>query len=141
MKTVGLLLLLMLAQVPGETQEKGACLKVKSAQIVRTDERTKRLFVQVKPDQISTRQKAESILFSLQKTIKECYPNWGEEWSISFFSDEKYAGYQDESKINKFVIDGSWAENYLGEYNRVTRRMTLYPTSQKKMRYFTIITP
>ncbi|MGH9751886.1 MAG: hypothetical protein ACREA2_03810 [Blastocatellia bacterium] len=96
MKAIALLLLLAPVQGLGASQTEEQCSKVKSAQIVRVDDESKRVFAQIKPDQISTQRKAKSVLLSLQEKITACYPHFGKEWNVSFFSDKKYAVYKSE---------------------------------------------
>jgi|SRR5262245_53277063 len=142
MKAIALLLLLASVQGPDASQAEEQCSKVKSAQIVRVDDRSKRVFARIKPDQISTQRKAKSVLLSLQEKITACYPHFGKEWNASFFSDEKYADYKTEfiDKPSNISI-ADWADHYVGEYDRKKQRLTLYPTDPKLMKYFTIVLP
>jgi hypothetical protein len=140
MTAISLLLLLATVQGPGASQAEDQCSKVKSAQIVRVDDRSKRVFVQIKPDQISTQRKAKSVLLSLQEKITACYPHFGKEWNASFFSDEKYAVYKSEFGDNPSVI-GGWRGHYVGEYDRKEQKMTVYPTLPKLVKHFTVALP
>ena len=140
MKAIALLLLLASVQGLGASQAEEQCSKVKSAQIVRVDDRSKRVFVQIKPDQISTQRKAKSVLLSLQEKITACYPHFGKEWNASFFSDEKYAVYKSEFGDKPSVI-GGWSDHYVGEYDRKKQKMTLYPTVPKLVKHFTVALP
>jgi hypothetical protein len=137
MKAIALLLLLAPVQGLGASQAEGQCSKVKSAQIVRVDDRSKRVFVRIKPDQISTQRKAKSVLLSLQEKITACYPHFGKEWNASFFSDKKYAVYKSELGSNPSIVRG-WDDHYVGEYDRKKQKMTLYPKAPKLVKYFTV---
>jgi hypothetical protein len=142
MKAIAVLFLLTPVQGPGATQAEEQCSKVKSAQIVRVNDKSKRVFVVINPDQISTQRKAKSVLHSLQEKITACYPHLGKEWNASFFSDEKYADYKTEfiDKPSNISIS-DWSDHYIGEYDRNKQRLTLYPTAPKLMKYFTIVLP
>jgi hypothetical protein len=140
LRAIVFLLLLTPAQCLSDSQENKQCLKVKSEQIDRVDDRSKRVFVQINPGQISTQRKAKSVLLSLQEKIAACYPHFGKEWRASFFSDEKYAVYKSEFGDNPSIIDG-WRDHYVGEYDRKGQKMTLYPTSPKMVKYFTVVIP
>jgi hypothetical protein len=142
MKAIALMLLLAPVQGLSESQAEEKCSKVKSAQIVRVDDRSKRFFVRIRPDQISTKRKAGSVLLSLQEKITACYPHLGKEWSASFFSDERYADYKTEfiDKPSSISI-ADWSDHYIGEYERKKQRLTLYPMAPKLMKYFTIVLP
>lgn len=142
MRAIALLLLLAPVQGLSEGQAEEQCLKVKSAQIVRVDDRSKRVFVRIKPDQISTQRKARSVLLPLQEKITACYPHFGKEWNASFFSDERYADYKTEfiDKPSNIAI-ADWRDHYIGEYDRKRQKMTLYPTLPKLVKYFTVALP
>jgi hypothetical protein len=137
-------LILLLAPVQGlvASQAEEQCSKVKSPQIVRVDERSNRVFVRIKPDQISTQQKAKSVLLSLQEKITACYPHFGKEWNVSFFSDEKYADYKTEfiDKPSNIAI-ADWSDHYIGEYDRKKQKLTLYPILPKPVKHFTVALP
>ena len=137
MKAIALLLLLASLQGLGASQTEEQCSKVKSAPIVRVDDRSKRVFVQIKPDQISTQRKARSVLLSLQEKITACYPHFGKDWSASFFSEGNYAVYKSELGDYPSLV-GGWRDHYIGEYDRQKQKMTLYPTSPERVKYFTV---
>jgi hypothetical protein len=137
MKAIALLLLLATLHGFGASQADEQCSKVNSALIVRVDDRSKRVFVQIKPDQISTQRKARSVLLSLQEKITACYPHFGKDWNASFFSEGKYAVYKSELGDNPSIV-GGWRGHYIGEYDRKNQKMTLYPTSPERVKYFTV---
>src|SRR5215475_14240656 len=122
LKAIAILLLLAPVRGLSENQAGEQCSKVKSAQIVRVNDRSKHVFVAIKPDQISTQLKAKSVLISLQEKITACYPHFGKEWNASFFSDERYADYKTEFGDNPSVI-GGWRDHYIGEYDRERQKM------------------
>jgi len=141
-KLIAIAFLLALAPAQGlsDSQENKQRSEVKSGRIVRVDDRSKRVFVQINPDRISTQRKAKLVLLSLQERISACYPQFGKEWAVSFFSDEKYAVYKSELGDNPSIV-GGWSDHYLGEYDRKEQKMTLYPTSPKLVKYFTVVIP
>jgi hypothetical protein len=142
MKAIALLLLLATLHGFGASQADEQCSKVNSALIVRVDDRSKRVFVQIKPDQISTQRKAKSVLLSLQEKITACYPRFGKEWNASFFSDEKHADYKTEF-INEpsNIAIADWNDHYIGEYDRKKQKLTLYPLLPKLVKHFTVVLP
>jgi hypothetical protein len=142
MKAIALLLLLAPVQGLSDTQAEEQCSKVKSAQIVRVDDRSKRVFVVINPDQISTQRRARSVLLSLQEKITACYPHFGKEWNASFFTDERYADYKTEfidKPSNVSIPD--WSDRYIGEYDRKKQKMTLYPLLPKLVKHFPVALP
>jgi len=124
----------MVAQTPPQE----ACKSDDSAKIVRIDDRNERVFVIVKTDQINTTAKARKLLFPLQASLKQCRPNWGRTWAVSFFSDAKYAGYKSDDNLAALVANGSWAKAYLGEYERQTQRLILNPAERERIKFLRV---
>jgi hypothetical protein len=122
-----------LGQAPAET-----CKSDDSAKIVQVDDRNERVFVVTSLDKINTVAKARKVLLSLQETLKHCRAKWGRTWSVSFFSDRKYAGYKHDDKMQRFVRDGSWARAYLGEYERVEGKLTLHPADLQRLKFLKV---
>jgi len=120
-------------QAPSET-----CQSDESAKIVQIDERNERIFVVTSLDKINTVVKARKVLLALQGTLMQCRPQWGHTWSVSFFSDAKYAGYKHEANMQTFVRNGSWSRAYLGEYERVEGKLTLHPAGPQRMKFLKI---
>ena len=89
-------------------------------------------------DKINTVAKARKVLLSLQETLKQCRAKWGRTWSVSFFSDRKYAGYKHDDNMQRFVRDGSWARAYLGEYERVEGKLTLHPADLQRLKFLKV---
>ena len=114
------------------------CKSDDSGNIVQIDERNERIFVVTSLDKINTVAKARKVLFALQKTLKECRSNWGNTWSVSFFSDAKHAGYKHEDNMKPFVRDGSWSRAYLGEYERMEGKLTLHPADPNRIKFLKV---
>ena len=123
----------VVGQVPAET-----CTSDDSAQIVHVDDRNERVFVVTSLDKINTVAKARKVLLSLQQTLKQCRAKWGRTWSVSFFSDRKYAGYKHDDNMQPFVRDGSWSRAYLGEYERVEGKLTLHPADPTRLKFLRV---
>ena len=106
------------------TQE---CAAPEDVVIARTDERNRRLFVITTAEGVAEREEAERLLTRLAEHLARCHPAWRERWSISFFSDSRFAGYKDEPDILPRVKDGTWRHGYLAEYSHRTGALVLYP--------------
>lgn len=120
-------------QAPPET-----CKGDDSAKVVQLDERNERIFVVTSPDKINTVAKARRVLLALQETLRQCRPQWGRSWSVSFFSDSKYAGYSHDDNLQTYVRDGTWARAYLGEFERVEGKLTLHPAEPRRIKFLKI---
>jgi hypothetical protein len=135
-----LALLFLLLSVPKAVAQTHSetCKSDDSGSIVRIDERNERIFVVTTLDKINTVAKARKVLLALQKTLKECRSNWGNTWSVSFFSDAKHAGYKYDDSVKPFVRDGSWSRAYLGEYERVEGKLTLHPADPNRLKFLKV---
>ncbi len=92
------------------------------AKVVRVDEQNKRLFV-VHPTLTSEEFNANLA------GIKACIGGkaWGDDWAISVFTDQKYAGYKDEKSIIPFHKDNAWAKAYRFEYSNSESKLLKSP--------------
>lgn len=63
------------------------------------------------------------------RTITVCLKRscWEKRWSLSVFSDKKYAGYKDEPEIIQFHNNNLWSKGYRAEYDSQSHRLTLNP--------------
>ena len=118
-----------------------SCKSDDSAKIVRIDDRNERIFVTVHVDQINTSAKARRVLLALEASLKQCRTGWGNTWSVSFFSDAKYAGYKHEDSVAALVANGSWAKAYLGEYERQTGKLIMNPADRERIRFLKVRVP
>lgn len=127
----------MAAQTPPQE----SCKSDDSAKIVRIDDRNERIFVIARVEQINTTAKARKLLLPLEASLKQCRPNWGRTWAVSFFSDAKYAGYKSDENVAALVANGSWAKAYLGEYERQTQRLVLNPAERERIKFLRVSLP
>jgi hypothetical protein len=91
-----------------------ACKRMESVEILRVDDRSQSVFIAARLDQIDTFTKAQKLLSSVQDALKDCHPAWKNSWSVSFFTEQKFAGYKTESDVEPSVRDGSWFRAYIG---------------------------
>lgn len=127
----------MAAQTPPQE----SCKNDDSAKIVRIDDRNERIFVIARVDQLNTTAKARKLLLPLEASLKQCRPNWGRTWAVSFFSEAKYAGYKSDESVAALVANGSWAKAYLGEYERQTQRLVLNPAERERIKFLRVPLP
>ena len=128
-------------RVAAQTPPQESCKSDDSAKIVRIDDRNERIFVIAQESQINTSAKARKLLLPLQASLKQCRPDWGKTWAVSFFADPKYAGYKSDDNLAALVANGSWAKAYLGEYERQTQRLILNPAERERIKFLRVPLP
>lgn len=94
--------------------------------VVRVDENNKRLFV-------ISKKLPENQFKEILPLSEICFKDtpWKTEWSISIFTDKKFAGYKNESDIIPYHKGNIWAQSYIGEYEGKNKRYMSYPALQK----------
>jgi hypothetical protein len=109
-----------------------ACGNPDGIEIARTDERSRRIFLVAPPSTIGEKEHVSRLVRRMRVFMRECHGAWGDSWSLSVFSEGKYAGYKDEDGIISYARDGTWQSNYWGEYQNDTRRIVVYPLDQRR---------
>ena len=91
------------------------------SEVVRTDSLNHRFFV------VPNTQFTVESLSNL--ALDQCFDemSWQDDWSISVFSNAKYAGYKDEKDIIPLHADNKWTNAYLAEID--SSGVTLTPTN------------
>jgi hypothetical protein len=107
-------------------------------EVFRIDEPSRRFFVPGASDDLESFPRATAVLRQIHAYATKCHPAWGEDWSASFFTDRKLAGYKDDRDIAPFLRDGSWAEGYVADFDDGLAQLTLHPALSKNRQVFSI---
>ena len=135
---ITLIHLFLLAGVFGRAGSDGVCKNIQSVEVVRLDDRSQRVFIAARSDQIDPFTKAHTLLSFIQNVLRDCRPAWKDSWSVSFFTERKFANYKTESDVEPFVKDGSWFRAYVGEYDRKTHKLSLNPLDPRKVKFLKV---
>jgi hypothetical protein len=106
--------------------------KKSNYQIVKIDERNERLFVITDIETIENIGSVKEIIRQASIFIYKGRKGWSCKWSISFFSNKKFAAYKDDESVLQYVVDGSWSKNYLAEYYNENQILTRFPLQPDK---------
>lgn len=98
--------------------------------VVRVDERNERLFVEASELDVTSPEAAKTLIQGAESYIHACRTAWTTKWSVSVFSDRKYAGYKDEQSLLPHVQSGAWQQAYLAEYDRADGSLVLFPAGK-----------
>lgn len=110
----------------------GPCEPTEDIIVLREDAKNKRLFVKANDETIKDIDTLTALLSSIGKYIEQCKPEWERKWSVSLFTEKKYASYKDDESVRSYVIDGSWERSYLAEYSNRKQLLTRYPLDPNK---------
>src|SRR5262245_60229666 len=136
-----IILILAYAKAPADKQVNAGCKDLENIGVVRIDENGKRVFIHMQSEQIATMKKARSILSAVQDAVVKCRSSWGNTWSVSFFTEPKYAGNKDKQQLLDSISNSNWAQSYIGEYDRQSYKLTLNPSNPQKLKSFMAVLP
>lgn len=100
--------------------------------VLKEDVKNRRLFIKAKEEEIKDLDIIITRLKATGKYIEQCKSGWNDKWSISLFTEKKYASYKDDKSVRSYVIDGSWEKSYLAEYSNRKKLLTRYPLDSDK---------
>jgi len=95
--------------------------------VARVDDRNERLFVIASESDIAGPTKIEKIVEGAGSYIAACRRDWSSKWSVSAFSDKKYAAYKDEPQVAPYIENGEWQKAYLAEYDNSDASLVRFP--------------
>jgi hypothetical protein len=110
------------------------CEFPKELRVIRIDEHGQRIFLEANESTVSNLPKIKSIIDRLDQIVERCEPSWKSQWSASFFSDAKLAGYKTDGKIQGAVANGDWGRAYVAEYDRKRETLTTHPLDPKRLK-------
>jgi len=101
--------------------------KVLGVDVVRVDDRNHRFFI------ASKKIDASAIKGNIAG-LEECFKSteWQQDWSLSVFTEAKYAGYKDEPNIIQYHKNNLWAKAYLLEYDHANKSLIKNPAVNPK---------
>lgn len=90
--------------------------------VVRVDDINHRLFIVSKKTDVPA---IKENITDLEKCFVKS--QWQKDWSLSVFTDAKYAGYKDEENIIPHHKNNMWAKAYLLEYGHSNKSLIKEP--------------
>ena len=120
-------LALQLAARDGGAEPARGCPIPDDLEVVRVDDRNRRLFVIATAREVETRRLVERTLARSAGYIGSCHPDWADRWSVTLMAERRFAGYKTEPEILPYVKDGSWSKGYLAEYDRRRSILVRFP--------------
>ena len=97
-----------------------------SAAFVKLDERNKRVFLAWPGTALPSKEETSALVRKAESCVLG-QPRWAGVYSLSVFSERKFAGYKTDDSILPFVKSGEWDGAYLIEYDRATTELTTLP--------------
>ena len=90
------------------------------------------LFLHTTEPVITDLQKAQSLLYRVDDYVQQCQPRWTNSWSVSFFTERKFAGYLKDEEGERAYERGLWQQANIGHYSSQIRTLYRFPWIKKK---------
>lgn len=72
------------------------------------------------------------LLLDVDDYVRQCHPTWTNSWGVSFFTDEKFAGFLSEGENKRYFGEGLWQEANIGQYSSQIRTLFRFPWIKKR---------
>jgi hypothetical protein len=76
--------------------------------------------------------KMKSLLLQVDDYVQRCHPTWTNSWGVSFFTDEKFAGFLSEGENKRYFEQGLWQQANIGQYSSQIRTLFRFPWIKKR---------
>jgi hypothetical protein len=77
-------------------------------------------------------EKMTSLLLDVDNYVRRCHPTWTNSWGVSFFTDEKFAGFLSEGENKRYFGEGLWQQANIGQYSSQIRTLFRFPWIKKR---------
>jgi hypothetical protein len=77
-------------------------------------------------------EKMKSLLLQVNDYVQRCHPIWTNSWGVSFFTDEKFAGFLSERENKRYFEQGLWQQANIGQYSSQIRTLFRFPWIKKR---------
>jgi hypothetical protein len=75
----------------------------------------------------------QALLLQVDAYVQHCHPTWTNSWAVSFFTDEKYAGFLSQGENKRYFEEGLWQKANIGQYSSQLRTLFRFPWIKKRM--------
>ena len=74
----------------------------------------------------------KSLLLQVDDYVEQCHPTWTNSWGVSFFTDEKFAGFLSKGENKRYFEQGLWQQANIGQYSSQIRTLFRFPWIKKR---------
>lgn len=77
-------------------------------------------------------QKIQALLYQVNDYVQQCQPSWTNSWAVSFFTEERFAGFLSDERNRHYFEQGVWQQVNIGQYSSQTRTLFRFPWIKKR---------
>ena len=76
--------------------------------------------------------KVQDLLYQVDDYVQQCQSSWTNSWAVSFFTEERYAGFLSDGANKQLFKQGIWQEVNIGQYSSQARMLFRFPWIKKR---------
>ncbi len=76
--------------------------------------------------------KVQALLYQVSDYVQQCQPSWTNSWAVSFFTEERFAGFLSDGDNKSLFKQGIWQEVNIGQYSSQARMLFRFPWIKKR---------
>lgn len=77
-------------------------------------------------------QKIQTLLYQVNDYVEQCQPSWTNSWAVSFFTEERFAGFLSDEENRHHFEQGIWQQVNIGQYSSQIRTLFRFPWIKKR---------
>ena len=74
----------------------------------------------------------QALLYQVNDYVQQCQPSWTNSWAVSFFTEERYAGFLSDEGNREYFQQGIWQQVNIGQYSSQIRTLFRFPWIKEK---------
>ena len=76
--------------------------------------------------------KMQVLLYHVNDYVQQCQPSWTNSWAVSFFTEERFAGFLSDKGNKQYFQQGIWQKVNIGQYSSQIRTLFRFPWIKKR---------
>ncbi len=90
------------------------------------------LFLLASESVMTDLEKMQALLYQVDDYVRQCQPRWTNSWAVSFFTEERFAGFVSDIESERYFEKGLWQHANIGQYSSQIRTLFRFPWVRKK---------
>ena len=74
----------------------------------------------------------QALLYQVNDYVQQCQPSWTNSWAVSFFTEERFAGFLSDEGNKRYFQQGIWQQVNIGQYSSQIRTLFRFPWIKKR---------
>ena len=74
----------------------------------------------------------QALLYQVDDYVQQCQPSWTNSWAVSFFTEERFAGFLRDEGNRDYFKQGIWQQVNIGQYSSQIRTLFRFPWIKKR---------